>query len=132
MVRRIKSRVVEFEPLPGSTLCITAGIITVLITLFASIPVSQFLDSFFGELLKPLFRGLLIALVVMHALSGVLMIVGGILLRNPEHGFLGAIVALIASMLGVVLGAGVLLGPMLGIAGSLWALHEHHRMTHGW
>jgi hypothetical protein len=78
-----------------------------------------------GELRKPVLEGLdYKVLGVISVVLGVVVILGALLLRNPERARMGGITVIAFSALSILAGGGYLAGLIMGVVGGALALSK--------
>ncbi|MBW2980137.1 hypothetical protein KY360_01825 [Candidatus Woesearchaeota archaeon] len=67
-------------------------------------------------------------LLVSNFIAGLMIIVGSVLIKHEDHSLAGSIIVLIISLVGIVSGMGLFIGPVCGIVGGVVGLREHQHL----
>ncbi|MCP8309494.1 MAG: hypothetical protein H3Z53_06535 [archaeon] len=101
----------------GAILILIGGILTAIAfawlgTLFVGIPGLEWLG------------GLFLIIVVVQIIFGIIVLIGAMWINSTDRGKVrnGSIIVLIFSIIGLILGAGFFIGPILGLVGSILGL----------
>jgi hypothetical protein len=111
------------KPTEAFVLSLIGGI---LVILFALVIIA--IGVFGGAVLRIVgfgwLGGLVIVVGVVHLIFGVLMIVGGIQMNSgvPGNVKTWSIIVLVVSVIGLIMGAGLLIGAILGLVGAILGL----------
>lgn len=103
------------------------GLLGSVITLAVSIYVfTRLLNT--GNLFIDGFVSFFEVAISLHLLVGILMLTGVYLLRKEHHTFSGSIILLTASIVGLNLASGLIIGPLLGLIAGILGLSEHEKL----
>ena len=103
------------------------GLLGSVITLAVSIYIfTRLLNA--GNLFISGFISFLEVALSLHLLAGILMLTGVYLLRKEHHTFSGSIILLTASIVGLNLASGLIIGPLFGLIAGILGLSEHEKL----
>jgi hypothetical protein len=114
-----KSRITE----AGFVISLIAGIIILGVASFGTYLARGIIASY-GAIISMLAYFLLIS----NFIGGTMIIVGSILIKHEDHSLAGSIIVLIISLIGVMSGMGLCIGPVFGIIGGVVGLREHQHL----
>ncbi|UCH12404.1 MAG: hypothetical protein JSW18_00165 [Candidatus Omnitrophota bacterium] len=114
-----KSRITE----AGFVISLIAGII-ILGVAFAATFLARDIIATYGKIISIFAYFLLVS----NYIAGVMIVVGSILIKHEDHSLSGSIIVLIMSLVGIVSGMGVFVGPICGIIGGVVGLREHQHL----
>tara|TARA_Y100000310_G_C20674093_1_gene811920 strand:- start:1031 stop:1414 length:384 start_codon:yes stop_codon:yes gene_type:complete len=118
--------------IPGFEFSLTAGILTILIALYATwiVFASNFITDIIAPFLKDVVIVIFLGLLFTHYVIGILMIISAFLIKHKDHSLAGSTMILITSIMGILLGAGIFIGPILGLIGGILGHKEHQKAMH--
>ncbi len=114
-----RSRVTE----AGYVISLIAGIIILSVAIFGTYIVKDIIANY-----GSIFTFLAYFLIVSNYLAGIIIIVGSELIKHEDHSLAGSIMVLIVSLVGVLTGMGLFIGPIFGIIGGILGLREHQHL----
>lgn len=114
-----KSRITE----AGFVISLIAGIIILGVAVVATF-LTKGIISTYGAIISVFAYFLLIS----NYIAGLMVVVGSVLIKHEDHSLAGSIIVLIVSLVGVVSGMGLFLGPIFGIVGGVVGLREHQHL----
>ena len=114
-----KSRITE----AGFEISLAAGIIILGVASFGTYLARGIIASY-GAIISMLAYFLLIS----NFIAGAMIIVGSLLIKHEDHSLAGSIIVLIISLIGIMSGMGLFIGPVFGIIGGVVGLREHQHL----
>lgn len=114
-----KSRITE----AGFVISLVAGIVILGVAIFASF-IAKGIVANYGAI----FSFFAYFLLVSNYLAGIMVIIGSILIKHEDHSLAGSIIVLIISLVGILTGMGVFVGPVMGVIGGVVGLREHQHL----
>ena len=114
-----KSRITE----AGFVISLIAGIIILSVAVFGTYLTRDIIATY-GAIISILAYFLLIS----NYIAGAMIIVGSVLIKHEDHSLAGSIIVLIVSLVGIVSGMGLFVGPVCGIVGGIVGLREHQHL----
>lgn len=114
-----KSRITE----AGFVISLIAGIIILCVAAFGTFLVRDIIASY-GRIISIFAYFLLVS----NFIAGAMIITGSVLIKHEDHSLSGSIIVLIMSLVGIVSGMGLFVGPVCGIIGGVVGLREHQHL----
>jgi hypothetical protein len=114
-----KSRITE----AGFVISLVAGVIVLGVASFA-VYLARGIIASYGAIISLLAYFLLIS----NFIAGAMIIIGSLLIKHEDHSLAGSIIVLIISLIGILSGMGLFVGPMFGIVGGVVGLREHQHL----
>ena len=104
---------------PSYILGLFSAVITLLISLYLY---NKFSITIFQE------DSLISLSITIGFVTGILMLISSYLIKKEYYNLSGSIMLLSSSIIGLVFGAGILIGPVLGIIGGMLGMMEHEKL----
>ncbi|MFC1705051.1 hypothetical protein ACFLZ6_01840 [Nanoarchaeota archaeon] len=114
-----KSRITE----AGYVISLIAGIVILSVALFGTYLAKDIIATY-----GAIFSFLAYFLIASNYIAGVMVVVGSLLIKHEDHSLAGSIMVLIVSLVGILTGMGIFVGPVLGIVGGVVGLREHQHL----
>ncbi|MFC1768867.1 hypothetical protein ACFLZX_03820 [Nanoarchaeota archaeon] len=111
--------------LPSYVLGIIAGVIVIL---FAILSLVGYVSGTYSPEIAKFGPAILTFFLFVHFTIGVLMLISCYLIRKEHQTLSGTILLLVVSVIGFVLSAGLMIGPILGTIGGILGLTEHEKL----
>lgn len=114
-----KSRITE----AGFVISLVAGIVILLVAVVATY-LTRGIIATYGAIIS----FFAYFLIISNYIAGIMIIIGSVLIKHEDHSLSGSIIVLIVSLVGVIIGMGLFIGPVCGIIGGVVGLREHQHL----
>ncbi len=114
--------------MPSFLLSLIGGVTVLFISLLGLFFSSRLMGTMASQVLVRSIIVVFFSLMVMHVVCGMCLIVGSFLIRSKKYSLAGSITVLVTGVVGIILGAGLFVGPIIALIGGIMGMRAHQRL----